>query len=200
MIIEYGMYLKCLQKPRCLGWFKTSQALLSAVHKTRLNSSKDNFIAKSFRLSTKRKLSILLNFLFPFVSFIGGFSILKCKTLVLKTTTSWTRQPFCWWMTFTKVSNPFLPSPPKWLTWPLDVCREVGYRWFYWFSLRIFSQTSLELEIFPPRYNGVRFFFQHYTSWAIFFSVQDVFSQEFICMLFSSRNQPAGHFFFWNYP
>ena len=26
LIIEYGMYLKCLQKPRCLGWFKTSQA------------------------------------------------------------------------------------------------------------------------------------------------------------------------------
>ena len=91
LIIEYGMYLKCLQKPRCLGWFKTSQALLSAVHKTRLNSSKDNFIAKSFRLSTKRKLSILLNFLFPFVSFIGVFSILKCKTLVLKTTTWWMR-------------------------------------------------------------------------------------------------------------
>ena len=39
----------------------------------------------------KRKLSILLNFLFPFVSFIGVFSNLKCKTLVLKTTTSWTR-------------------------------------------------------------------------------------------------------------
>ena len=91
LIIEYGMYLKCLQKPRCLGWFKTSQALLSAVHKTRLNSSKDNFIVKSFRLPTKRKLSILSNFLFLFVSFIGVFSILKCKTLVLKTTTSRTR-------------------------------------------------------------------------------------------------------------
>ena len=59
--------------------------------KTGLNSSKDNVIAKSFRLSTKRKLRILLNFLFPFVSFIGVFSILKCKTLVLKTTTWWTR-------------------------------------------------------------------------------------------------------------
>ena len=86
------------------------------------------------------------------------------------------RQPFCWWMTFTKVSNPFLPSPPKWLTWPLDVCGGVGYGWFYWFSLywrRLISQTSLELEIFSPAYNGVRFIFQHYTSWAIFFSVQD---------------------------
>ena len=91
LIIEYEKYLKCLQKPGCLGWFKTSQALRSTVHKTRLNSAKDNFIAKSFRLSTKKKLSVLLNFLFPFVSFIGIFSILKCKTLVLKTTTSWTR-------------------------------------------------------------------------------------------------------------
>ena len=36
------------------------------------------------------------------------------------------RQPFCWWMTFTKVSNPFLPSPPKWLTWPLDVFEGVA--------------------------------------------------------------------------
>ena len=59
--------------------------------RTRLNSSKDNLIAKRFRLSTKRKLSIFFNFLFPFVSFIGIFSILKCKTLVLKTTTWWTR-------------------------------------------------------------------------------------------------------------
>ena len=85
-------HLKCLQKPRSFGWFKTSQALRSVVYKTRLNSSKDNFIAKSFGLSTKRKLSSLLNFLFPFVSFlIGVFSILKCKTLVLKTTTSWSR-------------------------------------------------------------------------------------------------------------
>ena len=28
----------------------------------------------------------------------------------------------------------------------------------------IFSQTYLELEIFSLAYNGVRFFFQHYTS------------------------------------
>ena len=71
------------------------------------------------------------------------------------------RQPFCWWMTFTKVSNPFLPSPPKWLTWPLDVRGGVGYGWFYWISLywNNFSQTSLELEIFSATYNGVRFLF-----------------------------------------
>ena len=134
LIIKYGMYLKCLQEPLCLGWFKTSQALRSVVQKTRLNSSKDIFIAKSFRLSTKRKLSILLNFLFLFASFIGVFSILKCKTLVFIRIA---RQPFRWWMTFTKVSNLFHPSPLKLLKWPLDVCGELGYGWFYWswFSL-----------------------------------------------------------------
>ena len=42
---------------------------------------------------------------------------------------------------------------------------------------RIFSQTSLELEIFSPTHNGVRLFFQHCTSWAIFFSSQDIFLQ-----------------------
>ena len=44
----------------------SKQAKRSAVKKTGLNSSKDSFITKGFRLSTKRKLGILLNFLFPF--------------------------------------------------------------------------------------------------------------------------------------
>ena len=81
---------------------------------TRLNSSKDNFIAKSFRLSTKRKLSILLNFLFPFVSFIGVFSILKCKTLVLKTTTWWKRVSHSvdrWHLLGCQIR--FFPRPPN---------------------------------------------------------------------------------------
>ena len=52
-----------------LPWlhFKTNQR--SVVKKTRLNSSKDDFLMKSFPSSTKRKLSILLNFLFPFFVF-----------------------------------------------------------------------------------------------------------------------------------
>ena len=160
LIIEYGMYLKCLQKSRFLSWFKTSQAL-----------------------------SILLNFPFPFVSFIGVFSILKCRTLILKT--------------FTKVSNPFLPSRPKWLTWRSDVCGGVGYGWFYWFSLIVleefFSQTSLELEFFSPTYNGVRFFYTIVRHERYFFQCRIFFSQEFSSLLFSSRNQSAGHFF-WNHP
>ena len=74
----------------------------------------DNFIAKSSRLPTKRKLSILLNFLFSFVSFIRVFSILKYKTLDHPMMN--VRQPFCWWMSVTKVSNPLLPPPLMWLT------------------------------------------------------------------------------------
>ena len=152
LIIEYGMYLKCLQKPRCLGWFKTSQALRSAVHKTRLNSSKDNFIAKSFRLSTKRKLSILLNFLFPFCVFYRRIFNLEMQNFSLENHHMNACQPFCWWITFTKVSNPFLPSPPKWLTWPLDVCGGARYGWFYcWFSLY--------WKNFFPNLSGVRNFF-----------------------------------------
>ena len=71
------------------------------------------------------------------------------------------------------VPNPFLSLPLKWLTWPLDVCGGGGYGWFYWFSLgkNFFSNLSGVRNFFPD----IRFFFsQHYTSWAIFFSVQDI--------------------------
>ena len=78
LTIEYRMYLKFLQKPRCLGWLNKVEFLERQFH------------SKMLLFVQKKKLSILLNFLFPFVSFIGVFSILKCKTLVLKTTTWWT--------------------------------------------------------------------------------------------------------------
>ena len=63
--------------------------------------------------------------------------------------------------------------------------------------VRIFSQTSQELEIFSPTYNGVRFFFFStlYVLGNIFFSAGYYFSQEFICMLFSCRSQSGGYFF-----
>ena len=62
------MYPKIQQKLRCVGCI-SKQTMRSAVKKTRFNSSKDNFLMKSFPSSTKRKLSILLNFLFPFFVF-----------------------------------------------------------------------------------------------------------------------------------
>ena len=65
--IECKMYLKIQQKRHCLGCF-SKQTMRFVVKKTRLNSSKDDFSMKSFPSSTKRKLSILLNFLFPFLT------------------------------------------------------------------------------------------------------------------------------------
>ena len=64
LAIECKMYLKIQQNLRCLGCI-SKQTVHSAMKETRLNSSKDDFLMKSFPSSTKRKLSILLNFLFP---------------------------------------------------------------------------------------------------------------------------------------
>ena len=68
LAIECKMYLKIQQKLHCLGCI-SKQTMGSAVKKTRLNSSKDDFLMKSFPSSTKRKRNILLNFLFPFFVF-----------------------------------------------------------------------------------------------------------------------------------
>ena len=85
------MYLKCLQKPRCLGWFKTSQAKRSI----RRVENKVEFLERQFhseKLSfVQRNWAFFWTFFLSLVSFMGVFSILKCKTLVLKTTTSWSR-------------------------------------------------------------------------------------------------------------
>ena len=144
-------------------WFKTSQALRSVENKVeslerQCYSEKLSFIHKketehSFELS----LSICVFYRRIFNLEMQNFSLENHHMMNA-------RQPFCWWMTFTKVSNPFLPSHPKWLTWPLDVCGGLGYGWFYWFSLRIFFPASLEL------YNGVSFFSALYVMSDIFFS------------------------------
>ena len=65
------MYLKILQN-----------SLLGCIS----SSLKDDFVKKSLPLSTNRKLSILLNFPFPSVSFSGVFFNLKMRNsgLVLK--------------------------------------------------------------------------------------------------------------------
>ena len=55
------------------------------MKKTRLDSSKDDFLKESLiHCSTKRKLSNLLKFLFPCFSFNGVFLTLNCRTLGLK--------------------------------------------------------------------------------------------------------------------
>ena len=199
LIIEYGMYLKCLQKRVNLAALlvqnKPSAPIRRVENKVeflerQFHSEKLSFVHKketehSFELC----LSICVFYRRIFNLEMQNFSLENHHIMNA-------RQPFCWWMTFTKVSNPFLPSPPKWLTWPLDVCGGVGYEWFYWFSLRIFSQTSLELEIFFPRYNRVRFFFSIIRHERYFFQCRMFFfPRNLFGCFFSSRNQPAGHFF-----
>ena len=67
---------------------------------------------ESSRLSTKRKLSILLNFLFPSVVFYRRIFNLEIQNFSLQNHHMMNaRQSFCWWLTFTRVSNPPLPPP-----------------------------------------------------------------------------------------
>ena len=68
LAIDCKMYLKIQQKLHCLGCI-SKQTMRFVVKKTRLNSSKDDFLMKSFPSATKRRLSILLDFLFPFFVF-----------------------------------------------------------------------------------------------------------------------------------
>ena len=71
LTIEYKMYLKILQKLRCLVGFQNRQIAPIGRGKNLVNFEFLNLVKKSLLLSTKRKLSILLNFLFPSVSFRG---------------------------------------------------------------------------------------------------------------------------------
>ena len=91
------------------------------------------------------------------------------------------RQPFCWWMTFTKVSNPFLSFL---VDMTIGSLWEMEYGWFYWFSLRIFSQTSLGLKIFSPRHNGVRFFFSIIRHERYFFQCRMFFPRNLFACFF----------------
>ena len=168
MTIEYRMYLKFLQN--LAASVASKQAKRSTVKKTRLNSSKNNFITKSFRLSTKRKLSILLNFLFPFVFYRRVFN-LEIQNFGLKNHHMMNaRQPFCWWMLFT-----------------LRVDHLTFVAGYVWFSLsKNFFPKPLELDIFSSTYNGVRFFVSAwYVMSDIFFSAGYCFSEVFPCKLFS---------------
>ena len=90
LAIECKMYLKIQQKVRWLGCI-SKQTMGSAVKKTRLNSSKDDFLMKSFPFSTKRKLSILLNFLFPFLVFQRCIFNPEMQNSCLKTSALWSR-------------------------------------------------------------------------------------------------------------
>ena len=84
LAIECKMYLKIQQTLHYLGCL-LKQTMRSVEKKTRLNSSKDDFLMKSFPSSTKRKLSILLNFFFPVFVFQRCIFKLEMQNSCLKT-------------------------------------------------------------------------------------------------------------------
>ena len=82
LAIKYKMYLKFSKNFAAFVAFQNRPCpapLTPRKKETGLNSSKDDFLTKSFSSSTKRKLRILFNFLFPFVSFNGVFSTSKAE-------------------------------------------------------------------------------------------------------------------------
>lgn len=87
MIIQYKIYLKILQKLRCLVAYQNRPSAPIGRDENSVHSKflKDNFIKKSLPLSTWRKLSILLKFPFPSVCFSGVCFTLKYETLVFFT-------------------------------------------------------------------------------------------------------------------
>ena len=160
----------------------------SKIHTLILKSNSRNTLVSS-RLSRKRNLSILLNFLFPFVFFRRIFNLEVQKFSLENHHMMNERQPFCWWMTFTKVSNVPLPPPPMWLTmWLLWGRGGMGENFFL---------KSLELEIFPLTYDSVRFIFQHYiyVMSDFLFQCRILFFPVISLQAFSPRSQSAGYFF-----
>ena len=91
LAIDCKMYLKIQQKLHCLGCI-SKQTMRSVEKKTRLNSSKDDFLMKSFPSSTKKKKwAFFRAFSFLFLSFSGVFFNLEMQNSILKTSAWWSR-------------------------------------------------------------------------------------------------------------
>ena len=105
IVLECKMYLKIQQKLHCLGYI-SKQTMRSVVKKTRLNSSKDDFLMKSFPFSRKESWAFFRPFSFHFLSFNGVFLTLKCRSPVLKHLHGHRAAAICWkWISVTKVSK-----------------------------------------------------------------------------------------------
>ena len=105
LAIERKMYLKIQQKLHCLGCI-SKQTTPSVEKKTTLNSSKDDFLMKSFPFSRKESWAFFRPFSFHFLSFNGVFLTLKCRSPVLKHLHGHRAAAICWkWISVTKVSK-----------------------------------------------------------------------------------------------
>ena len=105
LAIDCKMYLKIQQKLHCLGCI-SKQTMRSVVKKSRLNSSKDDFLMKASLPPQKESWAFFWTFSFHFLSFNGVFLTLKCRTLVLKHLHGDRAAAICWkWISVTKVSK-----------------------------------------------------------------------------------------------
>ena len=111
LTIEYRMYLKFLQKPRCLGWLNKVKFLKRQFQSKKLLFVHKKETERSFELS----LSIGVFYRCIFNLEMQNFSLENHHMMNA-------HQPFCWWMTFTKVSYQFLPPSG----WPFDFCGRGG--------------------------------------------------------------------------
>ena len=85
-------------------WFKTDHTLCCQENKVEFLEGR--FLGEKFPFLHERKMSILLNFLFPFFVFEQCIFNLEMQDSGLKTTTWRSQQPFCWiFISFTKVSK-----------------------------------------------------------------------------------------------
>ena len=88
--IECKMYLEIQQKRRLVA-FQNRPCSPPWRKQPGLSSSKDDFLMKIFPSATKRKLSILLNFLFRFLVFLRCFFNPEIQNSCLKTSAWWLR-------------------------------------------------------------------------------------------------------------
>ena len=105
--MEYRIYLTFLPKLRCLGWFKTSQALHREENKVeflewQFHNEKLSFFHKK---ETEHSFKPFLSIFNPEMQNFGLENHHDHHENA--------RQAFCWLMSLTKVSNPFLPLPRK---------------------------------------------------------------------------------------
>ena len=89
MFISLSMYkaIPEISSKTSLSWlyFKTGKAL-RLEENNEVEFLEGQFLNDMLSFVHKKETEHLFNFTFPFVSFNGVFSTLKCKTLVLKTT------------------------------------------------------------------------------------------------------------------
>ena len=96
---------------------KTSQALRSAVKKTSLNSSKLQLHSEKLSFAHKKETEHSFELsLFICVFYRAYFQSWNTKFSLENHNMMNARQPFCWWITVSEVSNPPLPPLSMWLT------------------------------------------------------------------------------------